>query len=200
MEVTELSLNSSTETSVIARIRLKIPNPSAIELRPVGRLVLRVLFRNVVLGLFEVEAWEAVRRGCNEVWASGKLEPLQEDLACASELFSALLGNGHVSLLATLASADNPVLATALEGVILNTSILAPPLPLLAPAGVEIVSCSLMPVSASGVGEHSSQLAFWLSSLALSGRDSMGPRKLDSSIKVMDAAEGHDTAAASGEG
>ena len=91
------------------------------------------------------------RRGDNWVLVEGKLNVAAQDLVKVSQLFSALLGGKHVTMLASLASSDNPIVAAGLAGVFLNTSVAAPPIPLLAPAGIELLGCSIVPVEPEAV-------------------------------------------------
>ena len=62
------------------------------------------------------------RRGDNWVLVEGKLNVAAKDLVKVSQLFSALLGGKHVTMLASLASSDNPIVAAGLAGVFLNSS------------------------------------------------------------------------------
>ena len=91
------------------------------------------------------------RRGDNWVVVEGKLDVAAQDLVKVSQLFSALLGGKHVTMLASLASSDNPIVAAGLAGVFLNTSVAAPPIPLLAPAGIQLLGCSIVPVEPEAV-------------------------------------------------
>jgi hypothetical protein len=147
MQVTDISLNTSTSANLIAQIRLVIRNPSALELSPLGDLTFAVAYEDLTLGRFAVQAWGRVTRGDNLVLLHGVLDIAPDQLAHASELFSALLGGRRVSLLTHVASSSNAIVANGLNGVVLNTSVAAPPLPLLAPRGVEILSCFLTPAA-----------------------------------------------------
>jgi hypothetical protein len=114
----------------------------------------QVRYSDVSLGVFDVVSWDRVVRGSNSVVVEGKLDVAAQALDQVSDLFSALLGGQHVVLVATLASSSNPIVAQGLAGVLLNTSLAAPPLPLLAPNGIDIVSCSLVPSVSAQAGSE----------------------------------------------
>ena len=150
VRATDICLNSSTSTSIIAQIKLEIPNPSVLQLGPLGDMSLVVHYAGVTLGVFDVDrAWDMVRRGRNTALVRGKLDVAQDDLESASGLFSALLANRRVSLLASLARSSNPIIAQGLRDVAINTTIAAPPMRLLGPEGIEILSCNIVPRNAN---------------------------------------------------
>lgn len=60
VEATYICLNTSTANDIIARISLRIPNPSLLQLAPLGRMALLVAYRDVPLGVFNVQSWDTV--------------------------------------------------------------------------------------------------------------------------------------------
>ena len=60
VEVTDISLNSSTPADIIAQISLRIPNPSLLQLAPLGSIALVVSYRHLPLGVFAAQSWDAV--------------------------------------------------------------------------------------------------------------------------------------------
>jgi hypothetical protein len=60
VEATYICLNTSTASDIIARISLRIPNPSLLQLAPIGRMALLVAYRDMPLGVFDVQSWDTV--------------------------------------------------------------------------------------------------------------------------------------------